>query len=78
MLVLATTGRRTGEPRRTCLIQGTGGDDNPDWFMNLRANPSAGVQVGPRRFTARARIATDTERARLWPMMASIFPLYDE
>lgn len=90
MLVIATTGRRTGQPRRTCLIYGTTGDDlvvvaskggddgNPDWFKNLQANPSAGVQVGPRRFTAHARIATDVERERLWPMMARIFPLYDQ
>jgi hypothetical protein len=40
------------------------------------ANSSAGVQVGPRRFTA--RIANDAERESLWPMMARIFPLYDE
>jgi len=90
MLVLATTGRRTGEPRRTCLIYGTSGDDyvvvaskggadeDPDWFKNLQANPSAGVQVGPRRFTVRARVASQDERASLWPMMARIFPLYDE
>jgi deazaflavin-dependent oxidoreductase (nitroreductase family) len=90
MLVLATTGRRTGQPRRTCLIYGTWGDDfvvvaskagadeDPDWFKNLQADPSAGVQVGPRRFTARARIANDAERESLWPMMARIFPLYDE
>jgi deazaflavin-dependent oxidoreductase (nitroreductase family) len=90
MLVLATTGRTTSEPRRTCLIYGTCGDDfvvvaskagadeDPDWFKNLQANPNAGVQVGPRRFTARARIANDAERESLWPMMARIFPLYDE
>jgi hypothetical protein len=54
MLVLATTGRRTGQPRRTCLIYGTWGDDfvvvaskagadeDPDWFKNLQANSSAG------------------------------------
>ncbi len=58
-LVLATTGRRTGEPRRPFLIYGTSGDDfvvvaskggadqDPDWFKNLRADPGAGVQVGP-------------------------------
>lgn len=90
MLVLATTGRRTGAPRRTCLIYGTSGEDfvvvaskagadeNPDWFKNLRANAGAGVQVGPRRFTARARIAADTEREKLWSMMTRMFPLYDE
>ncbi|GAA5166038.1 nitroreductase family deazaflavin-dependent oxidoreductase [Pseudonocardia eucalypti] len=89
-LVLATTGRRTGIPRRTCLIYGTSGDEyvvvaskggaeeNPAWFMNLEADPSVGVQVGTRRFTARARVATSTERAPLWAQMVDIFPLYDE
>ncbi|NUT49207.1 MAG: nitroreductase family deazaflavin-dependent oxidoreductase [Saccharothrix sp.] len=88
MLVLATTGRRTGEPRRTCLIYGTSGDDfvvvaskggadeHPEWFKNLRAEPSVGVQVGPRRFTARARVASPAERELLWTRMVGVFPLY--
>jgi deazaflavin-dependent oxidoreductase (nitroreductase family) len=90
MLVLATTGRRTGIPRRTCLIYGTegedfvvvasdgGADENPAWFKNLQVDPSAGVQVGGRRFTARARVASQAERASLWLKMARIFRLYDE
>lgn len=89
-LVLATTGRRTGQPRRSCLIYGTSGedfvvvaskggaDDDPAWFKNLLAEPSVGVQVGTRRFTARARVATSAERPALWAQMAQIFPLYDE
>lgn len=89
-LVLATTGRRTGVPRRTCLIYGTSGDDfvvvaskggadeDPAWFKNLQADPTVGVQVGTRRFTARARVASPAEREPLWTQMASIFPLYDE
>lgn len=88
--MLATTGRRSGIPRRTCLIYGTdgedfvvvaskgGADEDPEWFKNLQADPSVGVQVGPRRFTARARVASPAERELLWPQMASIFPLYDE
>ena len=55
-LVLATTGRRTGTPRRTCLIYGTSGDDyvvvaskggaeqDPAWFLNLEAEPSVGCR----------------------------------
>jgi deazaflavin-dependent oxidoreductase (nitroreductase family) len=90
MLVLATTGRRTGIARRTCLIYGTAGEDfivvasnggadeHPAWFKNLQAEPSVGVQVGSRRFTARARVATAAERGPLWLQMARIFPLYDE
>ncbi|MFD9958154.1 nitroreductase family deazaflavin-dependent oxidoreductase [Amycolatopsis sp. NPDC058986] len=89
-LLLATTGRKTGIPRRACLIDGTSGDDfvvvaskageddDPDWFKNLQAEPSVGVQVGTRRFTARARVASPAERATLWPQMARMFPLYDE
>ncbi|AQU65365.1 nitroreductase family deazaflavin-dependent oxidoreductase [Streptomyces niveus] len=89
-LVLATTGRRTGIARRTCLIYGTAGedfvvvaskggaDDDPAGFKNFRADPSVGVQVGGRRFTARARVASPAERESLWHQMARIFPLYDE
>ncbi|HEY3467115.1 MAG TPA: nitroreductase family deazaflavin-dependent oxidoreductase [Amycolatopsis sp.] len=89
-LVLATTGRRSGVPRRTCLIYGTSGDDHvvvaskggadedPDWFKNLQADPGVGVQDGTRRFTARARVASPAERERLWPMMTALFPLYEE
>ena len=81
-LVLATTGRRTGEPRRTCLIYGTSGDEfvvvaskggadeDPAWFKNLQADSSVGVQVGTRRFTARARVASPVEREPLWAQMA--------
>ena len=36
------------------------------------------MQVGGRRFTARARVASPAERELLWPQMARIFPLYDE
>jgi len=89
-LVIATTGRRTGLPRRNCLIYGTSGDDfvvvaskggadeHPAWFTNLQAEPSVGVQVGTRRFTAHARVATPDERPALWTQMAEIFPLYNK
>ncbi|MFI1485402.1 nitroreductase/quinone reductase family protein [Streptomyces sp. NPDC020747] len=63
--MLATTGRRTGISRRTCL--------------NLQANPSGGVQAGGRRFTAaRARVASPAERELLWRQMARVLPPYDE
>ncbi len=89
-LVLATTGRRTGTPRRTCLIYGTSGgeyvvvaskggaEEDPAWFKNLEVDPGVGVQVGTHRLSARARVASSVERAALWAQMVSIFPLYDE
>lgn len=90
MLVLVTSGRSTGQPRRTLLIYGTSGnnfvlvaskggsDEDPDWFKNLQADPSVGVQAGAQRFTCRARLATPSEREDLWPQMVGIFPLYEE
>lgn len=90
MLVLVTTGRRSGKPRRTVLIYGTSGEKlvvvaskggaarHPDWFHNLQADPYVGVQVRTSRFTARARVATPTEHAALWPQMVEIFPQYAE
>ena len=90
VLVLATTGRVSGRPRRTCLIYGTseddfvlvaskgGADEDPDWFKNLQADPRVGVQAGTRRFTCRARLASAVEREALWPRMVRIFPLYEE
>ena len=89
-LLLATTGRKSGIARRTCLIYGTSGEDfvvvaskggadeDPEWFKNLQATPSVGVQVRDRRFTAHAKVASPAERESLWPLMAGIFPLYDE
>jgi deazaflavin-dependent oxidoreductase (nitroreductase family) len=89
-LVLATTGRKTGQPRRTPVIYGTSGDDfvivaskagadeDPAWFKNLQAEPSVGVQVGARRFTARARVASPEEREGLWAQMVGIYPQYEE
>ena len=89
-LLLTTRGRRSGKLRRTALIYGRdgeayvivasqGGDPrHPAWYLNLEADPTAQVQVGADRFTARARTATPEEKARLWPMMADIWPAYDD
>ncbi|CAN5870762.1 nitroreductase family deazaflavin-dependent oxidoreductase [soil metagenome] len=88
-LLLTTRGRRTGTLRRSALIYGRSGDNyvvvgskggaksHPLWYLNLVAEPSVDVQVGPERFKADARTATGSERAELWRMMAEIFPTYD-
>ncbi len=89
-LVLVTTGRRSGQPRRTALIYGRDGDDlvvvaskggaaeHPSWYTNLEADPQAAVQVGANRHQVRAHTADPEERARLWPVMAQIWPDYEE
>jgi deazaflavin-dependent oxidoreductase (nitroreductase family) len=89
-LLLTTTGRKSGTKRRTALIYGEDGDrfvvvaskggapDHPAWFLNLEANQEVEVQVRDDVFAARAEVASPEDRARLWPMMAQIWPAYDE
>ena len=75
ILLLTTTGRKTGKPRHTPLeyvydregdryriAAGWGG--NTDWYRNLLANPHVTVQVGRRKFAAIAEPAPDEEVAR--------------
>ena len=89
-LVLTTTGRRSGRPRRQMLIYGRdggrslvvasmgGADRHPQWYRNLLAHPEVQVQVLAERFTARARPATPAEKPRLWRLMADLYPPYEE
>ncbi len=89
-LLLTTTGRRTGEARTTPLIYGQDGDRyviiasrggtlaDPVWYGNLVANSAVRLQVGPDQFAATARTVTGDERAKLWQMMAVIFPSYND
>lgn len=88
-LLLTTRGRRTGKLRRTALIYGRDDDRylvvasaggkqaHPAWYLNLRDQPQVEVQVGSERFRATATTAGDEERAKLWGVMASIWPEYD-
>jgi deazaflavin-dependent oxidoreductase (nitroreductase family) len=90
ILILTTTGRRSGEERVKPLIFGEddgryvvvaskgGAKHHPDWYLNLRAEPDVHVQVKADRFPARARTAEGEERARLWERMAEIWPAYDD
>ena len=90
VLILTTTGRRSGESRSTPLIYGTAGDDyvvvaskggapeHPDWYVNLSEDPEVELQVWGDRFPARARTATAEERQELWPLMTERWPAYDE
>jgi deazaflavin-dependent oxidoreductase (nitroreductase family) len=54
-----------------------GSDIAPAWLRNLEAAPDVGVQVGTRRFSAKARVASAEEQCRLWPEMTRLWPQYD-
>jgi deazaflavin-dependent oxidoreductase (nitroreductase family) len=90
ILILTTTGRRTGERRSTplvylsdaeryVLIASNGGStDHPGWYKNLSADPDVRLQIKADRFRARARTVTGPERARVWERAVEKFPFYEE
>jgi len=90
ILLLTTTGRKTGEKHTTPLIYQLDGDnpvivaskggapEHPGWFRNLSKNPEVEVQIKGDKFTARARTAEGEERERLWRLMNEIWPHYEE
>jgi deazaflavin-dependent oxidoreductase (nitroreductase family) len=77
-LLLTTTGRKTGKPRtcaliyikdgeRLVVVASNGGSDRPpSWLLNLQAHPGVAVQIGLKKFSARASVASAEERERLW------------
>jgi deazaflavin-dependent oxidoreductase (nitroreductase family) len=89
-LILTTTGRKSGEPRKAPLIYGEhdgdylvvaskgGAPEPPAWYLNLKEQPEVQVQVRDETFTARARDATPGEQPELWRIMVGEWPAYDE
>jgi deazaflavin-dependent oxidoreductase (nitroreductase family) len=79
LLLLTTVGRKSGERRTTPLLYIADGErlvvvasqgglpSDPQWYLNLRADPDVTVQVGRHVEARHAREATPEERASLWP-----------
>jgi F420H(2)-dependent quinone reductase len=89
ILLLNTTGRKSGQRRTTPLMYASDGDDfiliasnggapnHPAWYLNLKANPEATVEVGDREVRVRAEEAHQEEKARLWQKMVEVYSGYD-
>jgi deazaflavin-dependent oxidoreductase (nitroreductase family) len=86
---LVTTGRKSGMERSTMLavpitdgdrlvlVASFGGDDrHPAWYLNLQANPEVRATIAGSTRAMIARIATEDERAELWPRITSVFEGY--
>jgi F420H(2)-dependent quinone reductase len=90
VLLLTTTGRKSGRQRTTPLLHVEDGDryvvvasaggapSHPAWYLNLGSNPAATIQVGGRKLAVRAETAGPEERARLWPRLTQMWPQYDD
>lgn len=89
VLLLTTTGRHSGIPRRVILtaplvfpdaivvVASNGGATAPPaWYRNLEADPRVQVLFGRCRRPMRARTAAAAERATLWPRIVARSPAY--
>lgn len=86
LLLLHTMGARSGQERVNPMMYRTDGDrlvvfaskagahTNPDWFHNLRANPSVRVEVGTETRNMVARVADADERVRFWEAQKRDWP----
>jgi deazaflavin-dependent oxidoreductase (nitroreductase family) len=89
ILLLTTTGRRSGRPRTIPIIFGRDGGDyllvasrggapkHPHWYLNLQERPEAEIQVRSEIVPVTARTAAEDEKPRLWTIMTGIWPNYD-
>jgi deazaflavin-dependent oxidoreductase (nitroreductase family) len=90
VLLLTTTGRRSGQPRtapvvylrdreRFVVIGSNAGNGNtPAWALNLHANPDAEIDAYGERRRVRARVTEGEERAELWRRMNGQYAGFDD
>jgi deazaflavin-dependent oxidoreductase (nitroreductase family) len=90
VLLLTTTGRKSGEPRtapvvylardgKFVLIDTNAGNERlPAWSLNLKAKPRAEVEAGRRKLAVGARVAEGAEREELWRACNQQYGGFDE
>ena len=88
VLLLTTTGRKSGQPRTTPLFylndnnrwavvaSNAGSDKDPAWWLNLQSKPSAKIQIGNNTYSVIGRKATEEEYTELWPRLVALFSGY--
>jgi deazaflavin-dependent oxidoreductase (nitroreductase family) len=89
VLLLTTTGRRSGQRRTMPLLyiddgnrkvvvaSYLGAEHHPAWYHNLLAQPEVTVEAGSSVQQMRAEVADPAERARLWQPLVAMYPTYD-
>lgn len=90
LLLLTTTGAKSGQPRLAPLAYFTidgkliivgskaGADTNPDWVHNLRANPTAHIEVGPGAYDVSVRELPTAERDDVFDKLVAVAPGFGE
>jgi deazaflavin-dependent oxidoreductase (nitroreductase family) len=90
VLILTTTGAKSGETRETPIVYTREGKDyviiaskggaptNPHWFHNLSAHPNVTVEVGDEKFKAKAKVMDGEDYERLYLQHAEVNPQFHE
>ena len=90
VLVLTSTGARSGQQRETPLVYFTDGDDvilmasnyggarHPGWYHNLVAHPECELHIGPHGGPFVARETDGAERDRLYALAEDLYPGYSK
>jgi deazaflavin-dependent oxidoreductase (nitroreductase family) len=89
ILLLTTTGRRSGQQRihpliyrefegKYLIVASKGGSPTPPtWLLNIEADPKVQVRIKGETFAATARHATPDEKPAMWKHMTEVWPDYD-
>jgi deazaflavin-dependent oxidoreductase (nitroreductase family) len=90
LLLLTTTGAKSGQPRTLPLAYTRDGDDyvivaskggadtNPDWYLNLLAHPEVQVEAGSDKLDLIATPAKGDDKERLYAQHAAVYPMFLE
>ena len=90
LVLLTTTGARTGQRRTTPMMFHRDGDRllvvasnigaprHPDWYVNLAASPRVAVEVGDETYDALAEPLEGKQRERAWAMLKENYPFFAE
>jgi deazaflavin-dependent oxidoreductase (nitroreductase family) len=88
LVLLTTTGRRSGEARTTPMMFQRDGDrvlviasnigapQHPDWYLNLVADPHVTVEIGDETYPAIATPTEGADRERVWAMIKELYPFF--
>jgi deazaflavin-dependent oxidoreductase (nitroreductase family) len=88
LLVLTTTGAKTGQPRTTPMMYLREGDrlfvfaskagapTHPDWYHNLLADPLVAVEIGDQTYQAIAKPVTGAERDQIYARWTEQYPQF--
>ena len=89
VILLTTTGAKSGRKHVTPLNFSRDGTDlvviaskggsatHPDWYLNLVANPEVEIEDGPSKFRARATVAREPRRTRLYDAQAKVMTFFE-